>query len=340
MQNSPFISVLMPVYNCENYVFEAVESILQQTYIHFELLIIDDCSTDDTLRICKSFEDERIVIIEKEKNSGYTNSLNYGLKISKGKYIARMDGDDISLPTRFAKQVAFLEANQDVVVCGTAFEILDSGLYIAVPETNDDIKVGMLQECKIGHPTIMMRSSFLNEHQLSYNVGMEPAEDYDLWVRMIHFGKFYNLQEPLLKYRVHQNQVSSIRRNLQMEATKIIRFKLLTYLKSDSTTIQKEVYFGIIDSNNKISFQDFLIFLDFKRKVIIANEIGFFKKDSFNKYWKELESKFISYYFRSQKSYSISNFKEYLFVSKKIETQLNFFELLKFFVKSLINYKV
>lgn len=107
MNTKPFISVLMPVYNCENYIREAVESILNQTYANFEFIIIDDASTDQTVAIIQSYKDKRIHLVVKPKNSGLTNSLNYGLTIAKGKYIARMDGDDISLPNRFQNKLKF-----------------------------------------------------------------------------------------------------------------------------------------------------------------------------------------------------------------------------------------
>ena len=109
MTIAPTISVIMPVYNCEKYIAMSIESILNQTINDFELLIIDDASTDQTLAIITSYEDTRIKIISKPVNSGYTESLNIGLKIAKGKYIARMDGDDISFTRRFEKQLSFLE---------------------------------------------------------------------------------------------------------------------------------------------------------------------------------------------------------------------------------------
>ena len=124
ISTTPKITVLLPVYNCELYVRTAIESILNQTFTDFEFLIIDDASTDKTLAVLKKIKDSRIQLIEKPVNSGYTNSLNYGLQMAKGKYIARMDGDDISHPERFAKQIVYLEAHPEVVVCGTTYKIV------------------------------------------------------------------------------------------------------------------------------------------------------------------------------------------------------------------------
>lgn len=341
MQNQPLISVLMPVYNCENYILEAVESILQQTYSNFELLIIDDCSTDTTVDKIKSLNDDRIQLIVKPKNTGLTNSLNYGLQIAKGKYIARMDGDDISLPTRFEKQVAFLEANEDVVLCGSAFEILHNNFYIAVPENNDEIKVGMLQECKIGHPTVMMRASFLRENQLFYNTNMEPAEDYDLWVRMIHLGKFYNLQESLLKYRVHQNQVSSQRNQLQNDTALKIKCTMLYNVNDGIQDGEITAYSNIISNHRTAAFSDFEQFITFKKRLLQHNS----KKNYFNQllfigFLKNLEVNFFNYYFKHRIDYNWTVLSNYNKIRNKVDCRLKFIDRFKLIVKCMIFYKV
>jgi glycosyltransferase involved in cell wall biosynthesis len=124
----------MPVYNCELYIKEAIYSILNQTFTDYELIIIDDCSTDSTADIIKDYSDSRIIFFEKDSNSGYTNSLNYGLSVAKGEYIARMDGDDISLPTRLEKQVHFLNSNPDIVLCGTSYSIMEQQGVFYMPQ--------------------------------------------------------------------------------------------------------------------------------------------------------------------------------------------------------------
>lgn len=339
MKNEPFITVLLPVYNCEKYIFEAIQSILTQTYSNFELLIIDDCSTDETLSVCKSFEDDRIIIIEKEKNSGYTNSLNYGISIAKGKYIARMDGDDISLPMRFEKQVAFMEANEDVVVCGTNFSIIDRDELFILPEFNEQLKVRLLYGNSLGHPTVMIRKIVLKENHIIYNTQMEPAEDYALWVQLIKFGKLHNLQECLLKYRVHDAQVSSIRNERQMQSARQTRLKLLSYLGSTISKEEQNVYLKVIDPQKKINFEEFLIFLKLKKKLIDANS-DFFNKQEFIKYWTQFEISFNSYFFKNRTSYSLIVLKNYGTIFNKIEKKLSSKELLKLTIKSILNYKV
>lgn len=126
----PLIYVVMSCYNREKYVVEAIESILNQTYTNFEFIIIDDCSTDNTFEIVKEYakKDNRILALKNDKNYCYVHSLNKGIEIAKGKYIARMDDDDISLPERFEKQVEFLEKNEDIIALGTFIEIFSDDM--------------------------------------------------------------------------------------------------------------------------------------------------------------------------------------------------------------------
>jgi glycosyltransferase involved in cell wall biosynthesis len=341
MDNIPKITVLMPVYNCENYILEAVKSILQQTYTNFEFLIIDDCSTDKTVEIIKSLNDDRIQLIQKPKNTGITESLNYGIRISKGEYIARMDGDDISLPTRFEKQVAFMEANVDVVVCGTAFEFLHNNFYIAVPENNDEIKVGLLQECKIGHPTVMMRTLFLRKNQLFYNTNMEPAEDYDLWVRMIHLGKFHNLQESLLKYRVHDEQVSSKRNQIQIETALKIKSNMLFNLDNALQANEIKAYSNLISNYRAATFLDFVQFLAFKKKLSRCNlEKKYFDQIMLLNFLKNLEALFFNYYFKNRSYYNWNILSNYNKIINRVDCRLKFNDCFKLIFKCMICYKV
>ena len=209
----PRISVLMPVYNCELYIKEAIESILNQTFSNFELIIIDDCSTDSTLAIIKSYTDPRICLIEKKQNTGYTNSLNTAILVAKGKYIARMDGDDISLPERFQKQYDFLEQNPETVICGTAIKIIDSLEVQRHPSDHHNLKVKLCFSSVFHHPTVMIKGSVLKKN--FYNKEFEPAEDYELWTRLAFLGKMSNLDDVLLHYRIHLGQTSSVRKNIQ-----------------------------------------------------------------------------------------------------------------------------
>ena len=221
----PKISVLMPVYNCREYIEESLKSIINQTFKDFEFIIIDDCSTDGTFEYLTSVTDPRIKLIRKSKNTGYTVSLNMGLKIAKGKYIARMDGDDISVSDRFAKQVAFMDVNPDVIVCGGGYEAIGSDFKFIPKTSNEDIVLDLMSFSPFAHPTAFMRNIILKENNIQYDTQYEPCEDYKLWTILSEYGKLANLNDILLYYRIHQNQTSIVRANAQIEITKLIAFE-------------------------------------------------------------------------------------------------------------------
>jgi glycosyltransferase involved in cell wall biosynthesis len=208
-KHTPMVSVLLPVYNSGAYVQSAIESILKQTFSDFELLIINDGSTDNSLSLISSISDSRIRIINNEKNIGLTATLNKGIDLAKGKYIARMDADDISLPGRFEKQVNYLEKNEKVSVLATRSELLNTEGEIT-GEWNDDAKytegnsihTQMVFSNCIVHPSVMIRADVLKKFK--YNGYQKGAEDWDLWLRLLsERHKIHKLNEILLHYRVH-----------------------------------------------------------------------------------------------------------------------------------------
>lgn len=314
---NPLISVILPVYNCEAYIFEAVNSILQQTYAHFELIIIDDCSTDQTLEICKSFQDKRLVILEKKQNSGIAHTMNLGLSVAKGKYVARMDGDDISLPKRFEKQLAFMEANPAVVACGTGYKIMGGTNDSVLPEGHEAIKIRLLYGNCIVHPSVMVRKAELTTAAILYDPTMEPAEDYDFWVKFLAVGQLHNLQEELLHYRVHSAQASSVKQSIQAESSKKIRFKLLHYLKANITIEEQRVYFKAMEDAKELTTKEFFILQQLKKKMIKANSTHFFEKKGFKKYWSVLMRNYKSASFKNRMTYSLAQILGYLIPFKK-----------------------
>lgn len=210
--NFPKLSVVMAVYNGERFLREAVESILSQTYSDFEFIIFDDCSKDGSAAILRSFTDPRLRIHTNEKNIGLTNSLNKGLAVARGKYIARMDADDISLPTRFAKQVAFLNEYPAIALVGTWMECIDaegrSLSSVNMPTDPQIIKDEMLKENCIAHPSVMFRKdAVLATGGYQTTLG-RYAQDYDLWLRLLEQYQIANLSEHLLRYRMHSQQIT------------------------------------------------------------------------------------------------------------------------------------
>ena len=224
---NPRVSVIMPVYNCAAYIKESVASILTQTFSDFELIIIDDHSTDGTYEYLQTLADSRIVLIQKPQNSGYAVSLNMGLGRAKGEYIARMDGDDIALPERFARQVSLMDSKPEVLVCGTNYQLLGSDTIVQMPQTNEAAKVVAIMNVPVAHPTAFIRRSVLIQHQLRYNEQLEPTEDYDLWTRILEIGKIENLPEVLLLYRKHSEQESITKYKRLVEVSTEIRKRQL-----------------------------------------------------------------------------------------------------------------
>ncbi len=233
------VSVILPVYNCEKYIFESVTSVLNQTFSDFELLIIDDCSTDATLSIIKSINDARIILIQKPKNSGYTDSLNMAIKLAKGKYIARMDGDDICLPERFAKQVAFLNANREVILCGTAIQMIGSDKVLKHPVAHEEILTKLCFGTSFCHPSVMVRKEILLEN--NYDKSFEPAEDFELWTRLAFLGKLANLDAVLLQYREHPNQISNTNTSVQLNNAFRAKLQMLNHLSVLDSFTKEEV---------------------------------------------------------------------------------------------------
>lgn len=231
---NPEISVIMPVYNAAKYLNEAIESILNQTFKDFELIILNDCSTDASFEIIKQnqLKDSRIIVVDKEKNVGPANLRNEGIVLAKGKFIALMDADDVSLPTRFEKQLAVFRENLKIGLCGTWFELFGFSILnqtIKHFETHDVLKVKFLTEDYIGNPTVMVRKEIIQNHK--FNPEFEPMEDYELWSRLIFETEFYNIQEVLLNYRWHETNISHSRKvNLKEIHETIRKNQLLTHL--------------------------------------------------------------------------------------------------------------
>jgi glycosyltransferase involved in cell wall biosynthesis len=211
----PQVSVILPVFNCEKYIFKSVTSILNQTFKNLECIIIDDCSTDNTIAVIETIDDDRIRLIRKKHNTGYVESLNMGIREAKGKYIARMDADDISLPERLAKQVDFLDHHQHTAVVATKIKLIDENDVITgnwkndqLTHTSADIISYLPKGNCLCHPSMMIQRSVLEEY--TYDTNQYGSEDWDLWLRLIANGYVIEkLPEVLLHYRITTDSVSA-----------------------------------------------------------------------------------------------------------------------------------
>ncbi len=232
------VSVLMPVYNTkESYLREAVESILKQSFSDFEFLIYDDGSADNVEQVIKSYDDCRIRYIKNEKNEGLIKSLNKGLALVSGEYIARMDSDDISLPERLSKQVQFMDEHQEVAICGTSIEFFPKK-NIWEPPVEPKL-LDLLFGSVLAHPTAMFRTSIMKKYDFYYNEAYPHAEDFALWAEALQKTKIYNLKEVLLKYRWHGENISILKSSEQQKSTNRVKEKILQELLSDSDKIKK-----------------------------------------------------------------------------------------------------
>jgi len=234
IKSCPKVSVLMPVYNGEKYLRKAIESILNQNYGNFELIIINDGSTDYTKDIILSYADGRIKYVENEKNIGLIGTLNKGLQLAIGKYIARMDCDDISLPDRLRKQVQFMEENEHVCICGAWIRFIGNAedRVVKYPVRHEDIKCKMLFSNPIAHPTAMMRVEFLRNNNLKYE-DFKYAEDYELWSRCIKKCQMHNIPEVLLEYRITPTSITHSKGQELKETVKKIFAKMVHEMNLD-----------------------------------------------------------------------------------------------------------
>lgn len=231
---TPRVSVLMAVYNGERYLPEAIDSILGQTFTDFEYLIVDDGSTDRTLQIINSYQDPRIKVIRNPHNIGLTRSLNKGLNVACGEYIARMDGDDISLPDRLSRQVAYMDARLEVGVCGTWAKEIDSQGEVTGTRkmpVGKSLEHDFWRPSPIIHPSAMIRRSHLDG--LRYDEQLQYAQDFDLWLRIRATHKLANLPEYLLLYRMHRGSITFSQRDNQLRATYDIFRKMVGGSKVD-----------------------------------------------------------------------------------------------------------
>lgn len=268
------ISVIMPIHNCDTYLRQAIDSILQQTFTNFEFIIVDDASNENTKKIIKSYTDERIVLLENKEKLGVAKSLNKAIAIAQGDYIARMDADDISLVNRFDKQISYLEKKPLIDLVGSNAYLINAndkeiGLYIR-PSLPKIIKWTAFFSNPMIHPSIMAKAPILKQNH--YQENLENGQDYELWSRLIftNHAQLANLDDFLLKHRVHQESVTQ---------KAIIQNKKGGSLKISTNNLN---YFGL-DAPEKNNYLQVL----FDQNVTIKKYLSLIKSI------KKLEKKFI-----------------------------------------------
>lgn len=340
MNVNPMISVVMSVYNAEKYLDEAIQSILNQTYKDFEFIIINDGSTDKSLEIIEKYkaQDERIVLISRE-NRGLIASLNEGIEKARGKYIARMDADDISLPTRFEEQIRFMKENSSLGVCGSWIEVFGENKKPTIwrmPTNDDELKVRLLFSVTFAHPSVMIRKELIDKYHLKYNKNYLHAEDYKFWVDFSKYTKFANIPKVLLKYRYLDTSVSRLADNAKDEE----RYKTISSISNEvidklcvkNTEEENRLHF-IIGFNERIKkFSVDLKSLDsYLKKLIIANKHTKVFEEKFLKHFLAMKFLVVVFYKIKRKEIGVVNsifiyffwYGLYVFIVKKILNRTN-----------------
>lgn len=243
------VSVVLPAYNAQDSIGEAIESILRQTHRRLELLVFDDGSTDRTAAVLAGIRDDRMRVLTHDANRGLIWTLNEGLDGARGEFVARMDADDVAHPRRLERQVAFLQAHPDTAVCGTWFKARLAGRRSAVrpPATHEEIVAELFFRSAFAHPTVMMRRDFLLASGLRYDEQARHAEDFDLWVRAARLTRLANIPAYLLEYRLHGQQVSTLQGEAQMGSAARIRLAQLSTLFPEASREQQALHLRLCD---------------------------------------------------------------------------------------------
>lgn len=282
--NKPLVSVLMPCYNAEKYVEEAILSILNQSYSNLEVIAINDCSQDDTSEILHKIakQDNRVKVFDNEVNLKLIKTLNKGISLCNGELIARMDSDDISLPDRVKKEVDFLEQNVDYDIVSTQFATFRANSSKTSLHTNptkhEELQAYMLFKCGICHPAVMIRKRVFTELGLKFEANYLHVEDYALWSEAIYLTKIGNIGgDPLLLYRVHESQVSSLHEELQIENKKKVFRIHCKHLGLNPSDELIDIYSSVAESVPSQSSFDYLS----KCESFIMHLINQNKKENF-----------------------------------------------------------
>jgi glycosyltransferase involved in cell wall biosynthesis len=251
LNTKPLVSILLPIYNAAQYLKECLDSIFNQTYQNFEIIAIDDGSTDNPEFILQGFKDSRLHYFKNESNLGVAKTLNKALKHANGEFIMRMDADDVILPNKIKEQVNFFGKFPETDILGTAFSQFSYNrpLNNNLPANDSDIKLELFFRCPLCHPTVMIKREALIKNELEYNESLQTAEDYNLWTDACIKGlKFTNLPEKMLIYRQHANQNTDRYYEQLLILDDIIRLKIAKfYFKNILTKYTEEAYLSLIN---------------------------------------------------------------------------------------------
>ncbi len=335
------VTVLMPTYNVEKYVREAIESVLRQTYSDFELLVMDDCSTDGTLDVVRTIDDPRIRIERNHSNLGLADNLNRGLSLITTELVARMDGDDIAEPFWLEREVEVLDNHPEIGIVSGGFERFGTQQsLVRFPERHEDGLANMLFECTVIVPTYRM--TLYRDHGLRYSSEAFPAEDYRFWAECLRVTKLYNIQETLFHYRMHPTQICTEKRVVQQEKVAQVRRYMLEWLSDRFSEEEKRYYVQQFTRKEIDTRADLMQRKAFAQKMIDANRsVGHFKEAALRRRLDKhltlsLYDTVVNRYFAD--GYTIGRYIKYLRSGLALKTGRKYET--KFLLKSLLGKRV
>lgn len=327
MSGQQIVSVVMPVYNGEKHLKEAIDSILNQTFTDFEFIIINDGSTDSSESIVLSYADERIRYVKNDVNLQIVKSLNKAIELAKGQYIARMDADDISLQIRLEEQVRFMQSHPEIDVCGTWVHTFgDREETWEYPLSHDEIKALLLLNSALAHPSIIVKRSMFSD--FSFSNKYLGAEDYYLWVNSIDHKVFSNIPKVLYRYRLHDKQTEKI---VQRKSTDNIREETLSKVGCEFSDEELSNFFAIANYQSvSIKKADALLM-----KILKTNrEFGYFEQKALE---KVLAARFLTLVNQRANRGLITWLKFHNSTMKSV-IPFSFYAHIKLFTKCLIKY--
>lgn len=244
---APLVSVVMPVYNAGSYLRESLNSVVEQSCQDWELIVIDDGSTDRTCEIVTSYADSRIRLQRNDVNMGLAHTRNMGISMARGEYVAWLDADDVSNHDRLADQVHYLERHREIDLCGTWVRTLGSGSSVSwrFPRHPDYIRARLIFDNPLATSSVMMRMEAFRGSDLRFDARFAPAEDYDLWERLSAMSSFANLPKFHTRYRLHPDQVSVRQSSRQRNAVRNIQSRLIDRLGIVPTSTELDVHLKI-----------------------------------------------------------------------------------------------
>lgn len=325
------LTVIMPVYNGEKYLKEAVDSVLNQKFTDFDLLILNDNSSDATAQILEDYakKDTRVVVVTKTSNEGPANLRNEGIEKANTPLIALLDADDIALPTRFEKQIQVLEADNELALCGTWFTIFGDKKEKVIKHAvaHDDLKVQFLHSCGLGNSTVMFKKSAIKN--LRFEHEYVPAEDYGLWSEFIANSKFYNIPESLVRYRWHPGNISQTKEENLRIAEVAIKKRQLTRLGIDENSDNAIYYVNAVCLKRKQSFEDIKQTISASYELLEKNKsIQFYNQKVFQKHIERTILRTI----RNAKKNNLSYFNY-------VKNESGYFSKIKFLDKAVLFFK-